>query len=304
MLPLLFIVLCVLAACTKFAEDQADAHRRAAGVMLRAHDEATRAAFQRLPPCPAPDTSGLRYDALIDTPLRIPKAFQRETTSYMHGGERFRKGDTLIEVVNGHYGWASFTGRYDGGGVLPAGCVARLGGRIYMVTETRDSTTFHASAVDVIDTLQVYGDRRLGITAPHSVRGWLLGLLSLRAPAAQFPEPWTGFFRNHLVATAFDSSRLIWRTDTADVWLRSQYDEPQRSPNDSTQTFTAMDRHLLVHCSSQNARDVRMLMRDAAGDSVNGYTYPAARYVPFREHAFPTLLKDLCTSLPSGPRGR
>ncbi len=261
--------------------------------------------YPGLPPCPAPDTSELRHEARSDAPLRIPKAFRPESSSYMHGGKRFRNGDTLIEVVNGHYGWSSFTGQYGGGGVMPAGCVARLGGRIYMVSESRDSTRFYASAVPVSDTVQVYGDRRFGISAPHSVRGWLLGLLRLRAPAPQFAAPWIRFHGNpHLVVTAFDSSRLRWRADTADVWLRSQYDEPLRIPNDSTLPVAGMDRHLLVHCASLTAREMRMLVRDAAGDSVHGTTHPGPQYVPYLEPVFGTLLTDLCTVLPGGPRSR
>ena len=302
---LFFLVLCMPAACTQSAEEQWEAHRRAAGVKLDAWDAATRAAFHRLPPCPAPDTTGLRSEALIETPLRIPKAFQPESTTYMHGGQRFRNGDTVIALVNGHFGWASFTGNYGGGGVLPAGCVARLGGRIYMVSETRDSTSFHASAIAVSDTLQVYGDQLFRITAPHSVRGWLLGLLSVRAPVARFPAPWTHFFVNlHMVAIGFDSSRLTWRGDTAEVWLRSQFDEPLGSPNDSTPAITVMDRHILVHCASRTTREIRRLTRDAAGDSVNGHADHAPRYESYRDNSLKPMLTALCTALPKRLRHR
>ena len=122
------------------------------------------------------------------------------------------------------------------------------------------------------------------------------------APHAEFPASWTPIFQNHLVATAFDTSRLVWHGDTADVWFRSQYSEPQRSPSDSTQTFTATDIHVLVHCPSQHARDVRMLVR-AAGDSVNGYTFAAPSWVPFAEHTLNAFLADVCTGLRSIPRG-
>ena len=302
---LLFLVLCMAAACTQSAEEQWEAHRRAAGVKLDAWDAATRAAFHRLPPCPAPDTSELRYPVLVETPLRIPKAFRPESSTFMHGGERFLNGDTLIEAVNGHYGWASFTGHYGGGGVVPDGCVARLGGRIYLVSERRDSAGFHASAVAVSDTIQLYGDRIFHISAPHSVRGWLLGLLGVRAPVAPFPPPWTRFFLNlHLVAIAFDPSRLTWRGDTAEVWLRSQFDEPLRSPKDSSPTMTAMERQVLVHCSSQTTRDIRMLLRDAAGDSLNGHTDEAARYESYRDNSLEPMMTALCTVLPKRPLRR
>ena len=102
---------------------------------------------------------------------------------------------------------------------------------------------------------------------------------------------------------AFDSARVDWRADTADVWVRYQYNEPQRSRNDSTETFNTMDVNLLVHCPSQHARNVRMLMRAATGDSIDGLTYPYASYAPFHQLPSQARLQGVCAVLPGVPQG-
>jgi len=177
------LLLCVLSACRKAAVEQGEASVRAARESLERGEVNTRASYERLPSCPRPNldvVSGITQSLSIP----IPSSFTRDTSvHYFHGGMRFRSGDTLVQEVGGHWGWASFTGKYDGGGVLPSGCIARIGGRIYMVSERHDSTGYHAAAMQVDDTVKVYGNLMYDVSARSPVRGWLLSLLSLRAPA-------------------------------------------------------------------------------------------------------------------------
>ena len=175
---------CLVAACQPTAAQRDMAERRAAGVRLAAYAESTRAAFRRLPTCPPSRASKPAFGPLSIQGVPIPPSFVRDSgVQFAHGGYRFTSGDTIVEIAYGHFGLASFTGRYDGGGKLPSGCVARVGNRTYMVTERVDSSGFRASAVHVADTLQVYGQVLFGIAAPRSVRDWLLALLQHRAPA-------------------------------------------------------------------------------------------------------------------------
>jgi hypothetical protein len=96
----------------------------------------------------------------------------------MHGGARYHSGDTVAEVVFGHWGLASFTGRYDGRGVLPAGCRTELGRRVYLVTERVRGGRYHAAAVQLSDTGKVYGETLFAVDAPRPVRDFLLQLVA------------------------------------------------------------------------------------------------------------------------------
>ena len=88
-----------------------------------------------------------------------------------------------MDIAHGHYSMASLTGRYDGRGSLPSGCIARFEGRIYLLKERRDSSGFRASAIEISDTNQVYGRTYFGVSASERVRNWLLALLKARGAA-------------------------------------------------------------------------------------------------------------------------
>jgi hypothetical protein len=178
----LLLLALVAIACRPSRTERADARQRAASATLAAYADGTRRAFQRLPACPAVD----RYPAAqaSSSPLPLPPSFAQDSGArFAHGGSRYRSADTVVEVAYGHWGLASFTGQYDGSAPFPAGCVARVGGRIYMMTEAHDSAGFRAAAVEVSDTSAAYGNIYFGASAPRSVRDWLLSLLAVRTPA-------------------------------------------------------------------------------------------------------------------------
>jgi hypothetical protein len=177
------LLLCLLSACRKSPAERREASIRAAGERLERGEANTRAAYQRLPLCPSPNLSAVKGIARSPS-IPIPTSFTRDTTvHYAHGGWRFLRGDTSIAVIRGYWGWASFTGHFDGGGVLPSGCIARIGGRIYMVTERSDTSGYHAAAMQVEDTVRVSGNVLYSVSARSSMRAWLLALLSLRTAA-------------------------------------------------------------------------------------------------------------------------
>ena len=141
---------------------------------------ATRAAFCRLPSCPEPALT-IAGPLVPSWYLAVPESFREDSAAqFAHGGIRHTAGDTTLEQINGHWGLASFTGRYDGGGEVPAGCVARIGRRIYLVSERHDGGRFDATAMEVTDTLDIYGPRAFSVSARQSMRDWLLALLKHR----------------------------------------------------------------------------------------------------------------------------
>jgi hypothetical protein len=136
-------------------------------------------AFRRLPPCPP--RGGHQAESVVALGgLRLPASFRRDTerTAYMHGGARYRSGDTVAEVLFGHWGLASFTGRHDGRGVLPAGCKARWQHRVYLVTERVRGGRYRAAAIQLSDTGKVYGETLFAVDAPRPVRDFLLQLVA------------------------------------------------------------------------------------------------------------------------------
>jgi hypothetical protein len=133
----------------------------------------------------------------------------------------------------------------------------------------------------------------------------LLAALACRGaepPYAQFSPPWTRFIDADNaagMAGAYDTSRLAVRGDTVLVWMRFQYAAPQPIPGDSARTFSVTEIRQAVRCAPGLTSDVRMLLRNAAGDSLDGYTPPSPRWVPFAEHALSErVLVRLCRALP------
>jgi hypothetical protein len=52
-----------------------------------------------------------------------------------------------------------------------------------LATERFDGRLYWAQAIELNDTNIVYGNVRFAVTAPRSVRRWLLDLLAAREPA-------------------------------------------------------------------------------------------------------------------------
>jgi hypothetical protein len=100
---------------------------------------------------------------------------------------------------------------------------------------------------------------------------------------------------------ASDSSRLRRHHDTAEVWMRFAYAETQRLPNDTTQ-FDFTELHAHVHCSTEQVREIRMLVRGGAEDSVAGYIDPAPAWQTFNAHPLSEkVLVRLCRKLAGRP---
>ena len=177
------LVLLALCDCAPSPADRMDAKEREARKPFETEPESTRATFSRLPACPAVD-AGTVIQATVTNGLAVPGSFRRDTGIVLsHGGARFRSGDTDVVTINGHYGLSSFTGRSDGLGEVPDGCSARIGGRVYLVTERFDGRLYWAQAIELTDTSIVYGNVDFVVTAPRSVRRWLLELLAAREHA-------------------------------------------------------------------------------------------------------------------------
>jgi hypothetical protein len=120
------------------------------------------------------------------------------------------------------------------------------------------------------------------------------------ATRASVPPPWTAFEGGDELVGAYDPSRLRWRGDTVDVWLRFQHDEPRPLPGGRAGTFSIVETQQAVHCARGTTSDIRMLLRDAAGDSLGGYTAPAPRWIPFAEHGLTQdVFEPLCAVLPA-----
>ncbi|HKG90895.1 MAG TPA: hypothetical protein VKA84_03315 [Gemmatimonadaceae bacterium] len=160
-----------------------------AGRQLAAASAATRAAFRRLPICtPAPPPAGADTTGWVPAGGgRLPPEFRRDTAGvplYVHGSMHYRAGDRVFRVIGGHFGWASFTGLYAGGGEVPGGCRARVGALEYLVSRRQDAAGHHAAAIPVSDTVEVRGFRLFELSAPEPPLGLLLQILgTLGAPA-------------------------------------------------------------------------------------------------------------------------
>jgi len=117
-------------------------------------------------------------------------------------------------------------------------------------------------------------------------------------PRSAFRAPWVRFVDGGGMAGAFDSSRLVERGDTVQVWLRFGYPEPQRLLHDTTRTFSFTEIHLQVQCTSAQVRELRMLLRDSVEDSLGGYTDPAPTWRHFTAHELrEKVLARLCLKL-------
>ena len=126
-----------------------------------------------------------------------------------------------------------------------------------------------------------------------------VGLGACRPSGAErFARPWTPFLNGEGIYGAYDAERLRRRGDTVDVWLRFQYDEPQSMPGDAGRTFVVTEVAQTLHCPSARTRDVRMLVRGAAGDSLSGFTAPAPQWLAFAEHPLTDqVLVRLCDAI-------
>jgi hypothetical protein len=160
-----------------------------AGRRLAESAAGTRAAFRRLAPCPPAPAVAPAVLAMWVTAgdIQLPREFRRDTVNlpqYMHGGVHYRDGRRVVKVIFGHYGWASFTGWYGGRGEVPGGCRAHVGTLEFLVSRRTEGRIHTASAIPILDTLEVRGDIRYEVTAPHAPLELLLQILTTRrAPA-------------------------------------------------------------------------------------------------------------------------
>ena len=103
------------------------------------------------------------------------------------------------------------------------------------------------------------------------------------------------------MAGAYDASRLTVRGDTVVVWMRFQFSEPHLFLADPSRgrIVSITEIQQAVRCARGLARDVRVLVRNAAGDSLDGYTMASVRWESFAEHDLDqgTLVR-LCRALP------
>lgn len=175
--------LILLLGCDTSREERLAALRRDAGALPDEYEAGALAAFRRLPACPVtPGASPETSAGLVG--FQVPVSFRRDTgrLSFIHGGARYRGGDTVVEVSFGSWGWSSFTGRHDGSGALPAGCRTKLNGRVYVVSEFVLGERFYASAVPLPDTSRIEGDVVFQVNAPRPVWPFLLQLLAVSKP--------------------------------------------------------------------------------------------------------------------------
>ena len=125
------------------------------------------------------------------------------------------------------------------------------------------------------------------------------------ARGAPLPQPWYTFIQSDSLSAGYDTSRLSSVGTTTDVWIRMVPRTAQPLPNDSSVRYATSDAEERVNCRAHSVQDVRILLRDAAGDSVAGYTAPTADPVDFARHPLSErILVPLCQSLDSGTRDR
>ena len=155
------------------------------------------------------------------------------------------------------------------------------------------------------------GTRRPGLLLSLAATvGATVAILACAAsePAyARFTAPWARFIdpgNAEDMTGAYDTSRLVVQGDTVEVWMRFQYANPQPFPGDAARTFSVLETHQVVRCAAGQTSDIRMLLRDAADDSVGGYTTPSPRWIPFTEHGLSDrVLIRLCRAVPGGRLG-
>ena len=177
---LLALTLCV--GCVPSPEKRQRERMKAFEARRDSANKRARANFQRLPPCPSA-LGVVTGDQHTFSGVRLPASFRRDdSVSFDHGGARYRSGDTIVDVTKGAYTWISLTDRYDGSGILPNGCVARIAGQIYLVTEGHDSTRsrFWAFGTAITDTVEVLGCTNIRVRAPRPVRAYVLQLFGIR----------------------------------------------------------------------------------------------------------------------------
>ena len=117
-------------------------------------------------------------------------------------------------------------------------------------------------------------------------------------PHARFDARWVPFFVTTAGAGAYDSTRLRFRGDTAEVWMRFQHATPMPLPTDSTDSYTLVQAAANVHCASEQIQDIRMMVGRPDADSLGGYTNDTLVWAPFSGHAMPGwVLSGLCAAL-------
>lgn len=183
---------------------------------------------------------------------------------------------------------------------------------VFSEAEVRDLVAFYESPVgrklvaktpEVMARLNELSTRRVQAAMPQLMQRVQAALAAQGASGPvfnRFTNPWKLFLAGGDMAAAYDGARLTWRGDTAHVWVRAQYTEPQRYPGDSTRLYTATEIRLALRCKAGVARTERALVLNAAGDTVAGHAWPAHPWQPFAEHELSaTILGDLCRTMPA-----
>ena len=182
-------------ACREQQRDRAEGGRAAAEEAGRALDAlaaANRAAYHRLPSCPGTPVAALTIDptwVLVPERIaRLPAEYRRDSIGdrgYIHGGRHYRAGPRVVKIVWGHYGWSSFTQHPEGIGEIQGGCRARVGAREYLVERRgTDAAGYTATAMPVMDTLELRGHATYTVVAPEPPLELLLQILAaLPTPA-------------------------------------------------------------------------------------------------------------------------
>lgn len=125
------------------------------------------------------------------------------------------------------------------------------------------------------------------------VSTFLIGCVRESAPKA----PWVLVLDNGRAVVGLDTSRLVRDSVGAHVWIRVDM-PPQPLPGDSTQIFVRLEANEVVDCHGRRVQDERVVLRNAAQDSIAGWTVRTPVWKSYNEQGMTVYLFDpLCATL-------
>lgn len=108
--------------------------------------------------------------------------------------------------------------------------------------------------------------------------------------------PWVELYRTPEAVVRVDTSRLTTSGATDEVWVRFDFARPQAFPDEAARTFSRVDLHTRLTCSSRAVDDVGLELRDGTGallEEAPGTRWKSFAEHPFGEAAFPALCQRL-----------